>query len=48
MDLINQVANRGLIIDGAMSTALEHEEIDTNNDLWTAIALNLSSSFKIF
>lgn len=39
MDLINQVANRGLIIDGAMSTALEHEEIDTNNDLWTAIAL---------
>ncbi|EEJ72113.1 homocysteine S-methyltransferase [Lactobacillus ultunensis] len=39
MNLINQISNKGLILDGAMSTALEKQGIDTNNDLWTAIAL---------
>lgn len=39
MNLIDQVSNKGLVLDGAMSTSLESEGIDTNNDLWTAIAL---------
>lgn len=36
MNLINQVSNKGLVLDGAMSTALEKQGIDTNTDLWTA------------
>lgn len=39
MNLINQVSNKGLVLDGAMSTALEKQGIDTNTDLWTAVAL---------
>lgn len=49
MNLINQISNKGLILDGAMSTALEKQGIDTNNDLWTAIALekDLDKVYKV-
>ena len=39
MDLIKQISAKGLVLDGAMSTALEKQGIDTNTDLWTAVAL---------
>ena len=39
MNLVNQARNFGLILDGAMSTALEKQGVNTNNDLWTAVAL---------
>lgn len=35
-ELLNQKA---LVLDGAMSTPLEHAGVKTNNDLWTATAL---------
>lgn len=37
MNLLKQIRDRGLILDGAMSTALEKLGIDTNNELWTAM-----------
>lgn len=40
MDLIKQISSKGLVLDGAMSTALEKQGIDTNTDLWTAVALD--------
>lgn len=39
MNLLKQIQDHGLILDGAMSTALERLGVDTNNELWTAIAL---------
>lgn len=39
MDLITAVHNKGLVVDGAMSTALEKLGVNTQNNLWTAIAL---------
>lgn len=39
MDFIKQISAKGLVLDGAMSTALEKQGIDTNTDLWTAVAL---------
>ncbi|MCT6856991.1 MAG: homocysteine S-methyltransferase family protein, partial [Bombilactobacillus mellis] len=39
MDLITEVHNKGLVVDGAMSTALEKLGVNTQNNLWTAIAL---------
>lgn len=49
MNLISQAINPGLVLDGAMSTALEKQGVDTNNDLWTAIALenNLDKVYKV-
>lgn len=49
MNLIDQVSSKGLVLDGAMSTALEKQGIDTNNDLWTAIALekDLDKVYKV-
>lgn len=37
--LVKQAQNKGLVLDGAMSTALEKQGIDTDNKLWTATAL---------
>lgn len=39
MDLITAVHNKGLVVDGAMSTDLEKLGVNTQNNLWTAIAL---------
>lgn len=49
MNLLKQIRDRGLILDGAMSTALEKLGIDTNNELWTAIALehNLAQIYQV-
>lgn len=49
MNLVNQARNFGLILDGAMSTALEKQGVNTNNDLWTAVALenDLDKVYKV-
>lgn len=49
MDLIKQISSMGLVLDGAMSTALEKQGIDTNTDLWTAVALDkdLDKVYKV-
>ena len=49
MDLIKQISSKGLVLDGAMSTALEKQGIDTNTDLWTAVALDkdLDKVYKV-
>lgn len=49
MNLVNQARDFGLILDGAMSTALEKQGVNTNNDLWTAVALenNLDKVYKV-
>lgn len=49
MNLIDQVSKKGLILDGAMSTALEKQGVNTNNDLWTAIPLekDLDKVYKV-
>lgn len=39
MKLIEQIQNKGLVLDGAMSDELERQGVDTNNPLWTATAL---------
>lgn len=39
MDLLKQIKNKGLVLDGAMSYELEKQGVDTNNKLWTATAL---------
>lgn len=38
MSLIEQ-ANKGIVLDGAMSDELERQGVDTNSELWTGIAL---------
>lgn len=39
MGLLEQIKNKGLVLDGAMSYELEKQGVDTNNKLWTATAL---------
>ncbi|KAA8788562.1 hypothetical protein CYJ79_07435 [Lactobacillus crispatus] len=39
MGLLEQIKNRGLVLDGAMSYELEKQGVDNNNKLWTATAL---------
>lgn len=39
MGLLEQIKNKGLVLDGAMSCELEKQGVDTNNKLWTATAL---------
>ena len=39
MGLLEQIKNKGLVLDGAMSYELEKQGVDTNNKLCTATAL---------
>ncbi|KRL96314.1 homocysteine S-methyltransferase [Limosilactobacillus equigenerosi] len=39
MNLLTRLQQGPLVLDGAMSTPLEHYGLDTNNQLWTAMAL---------
>lgn len=49
MNIVEKVQASGLVLDGAMSTALEHLGINTNNNLWTAEALvnNLDKIYQV-
>ncbi len=39
MNFLTRLQQGPLVLDGAMSTPLEHYGLDTNNQLWTAMAL---------
>lgn len=49
INFLQTVQSRGLILDGAMSTALEKLGVTTNNELWTANALihNLQQVYQV-
>lgn len=49
MDLAKIASDPGLILDGAMSSELERQGVDTANKLWTATALidNLSAVYNV-